>query len=71
VILLCWSAAWVAWALLFRDAFSYRLTGLTLASQGGPAGRWRGAARALLVWGPLAGLLAASLWLGVWRPEQA
>jgi hypothetical protein len=60
-------ALWVASALLFRGGVIYPLMGLSLVrADGRRAGRLRCAWRALLVWAPLAGLLAGGILLDEW-----
>jgi hypothetical protein len=63
-----WPAVWVVWAFLTRGGLSFRLAGLMLVrDDGSRAARWQCAWRALLVWGPVAGLLLFSLWLDAWH----
>ncbi len=53
--------AWVAWAALTRGGVLLSLAGLSLARRDGrPAERWRCAWRAVVLWAPVAGVLAAS-----------
>jgi hypothetical protein len=60
-------ALWVLWAFFLRGGLSLRLLGLALVrGDGRPAARWQCAWRALLLWGPLTALLAASLTLDFW-----
>jgi eukaryotic-like serine/threonine-protein kinase len=64
MMLLVWSAVWVAWAFLWRGGLSFRMLGLALVgSDGRPARRLRCAWRALLFWVPLVVLAAVSVWL--------
>ncbi|HEY7152877.1 MAG TPA: hypothetical protein VH575_02860 [Gemmataceae bacterium] len=52
------------WAFVARGEFSYRIAGIALVRHDGrPAWRLQCAWRALLVWAPVTGLLALSLWL--------
>jgi hypothetical protein len=65
-------ALWVVWAFIFRGGLSYWLVELVLVrANGRKALRLQCAWRALLVWAPVAGLLAASLWLDARHPEMA
>jgi hypothetical protein len=58
---------WVVWAFLMRGGLSYLITGIALVGRDGrPAGRFRCAWRAFLVWMPIAGLLLLSLRLEDW-----
>jgi hypothetical protein len=66
--LLSWPVLWVVAAFLFRGGLTYRIMGLSVVRPDGrPAGRCRCAWRALLVWGPLTGLLLALVLLDAWR----
>jgi hypothetical protein len=59
-----WPALWVLWAFAARGGFSYRMSGLALVRRSGrPALRIQCAWRALLVWLPVVGLMAAGAWL--------
>jgi hypothetical protein len=59
-----WPALWVLWAFVFRGGLSYRLSGLALVrGNGRPALRVQCAWRALLVWLPVVGLMAAGAFL--------
>jgi hypothetical protein len=63
-ILVIWPAVWVVWAFLARGGLSYRLAGIALIRRDGrPASRFQCAWRAILVWAPVTGLLALSLFL--------
>jgi hypothetical protein len=62
--LLAWQALWAAWAFLWRGGLTYRMMDIALVrADGRPASRLQCAWRALLVWAPVAGLLALSVWL--------
>src|SRR5262249_14283244 len=64
IYLFMWPVTWVVWAFLTRGGLSRRITGLQLVqADGRRAAHWRCAARALLVWVPLALLLLGSLGL--------
>jgi hypothetical protein len=53
----------IVWAFVMRGGFSYRLAGIALVRRDGrPAWRLQCLWRAFLVWGPIAGLLALSLY---------
>ena len=59
LVIAAFSAACMGWALVARAGLSYRLMGLELVNRRGQlASRWRCAWRALLVWTPVAVLLA-------------
>src|SRR5262249_9356187 len=59
-----WPLAWVLWACLLRGGISYRFAGIALVRNNGrPAWRLQCLLRALLVWAPVAGLFALSVWL--------
>jgi hypothetical protein len=61
---------WVSWPLLAGAGISYRIAGISLVRRDGrPANRLQCAWRALLVWGPVTGLLAASVALQAASPE--
>jgi uncharacterized RDD family membrane protein YckC len=62
-----WPALWTLWALLWRGGLSLRIAGLALVwADGQQAGRFRCAARALLVWLPVVGLLLAGVAADLW-----
>jgi hypothetical protein len=62
-----WPLLWVVWAFLFRGGLSFPLLGLSLVrADGRRAGRFLCGWRAVLVWGPLTGLLLAAVWLETW-----
>src|SRR5262245_66339923 len=64
IYLLIWPVTWVVWAFLTRGGLSLRMVGLQLVqADGRRVARWRCAARALLVWGPLVGCLIANIGL--------
>jgi hypothetical protein len=64
VFTVIWPIIWVVWAFVTRGGLSLRLTGLCLVRRNGqPALRVQCAWRALLVWLPMAALLATSLLL--------
>ena len=66
VMLVTWPVLWIAWAFLARGGISYELAGIALVrGNGRPASRFQCAWRAFLVWVPVTGLLALSLWLEV------
>jgi hypothetical protein len=58
---------WVVWAFLTRGGLSYFAAGIGIVrSDGRPAGRFRCAWRAFLVWIPLGVLVLAAFWLDDW-----
>ena len=59
---------WIVWAFALRGGLTFRLAGIALLRfNGRKALRIQCALRALLVWAPVAALLAFSLWLdGIW-----
>jgi hypothetical protein len=74
IYLFIWPLTWVVWAFLTRGGLSLRMIGLQLVqTDGRRAAHWRCAARALLVWVPLALVLLASLGLELqyWDDWQA
>jgi hypothetical protein len=67
LMLLLFPALWVLWAFPAREGLSFLVAGLALVRwDGRRAELWRCAWRALLVWGPVAALLAGSTWLSGW-----
>jgi uncharacterized RDD family membrane protein YckC len=70
--IVAWPALWVFSALVFRGGVTYLLLGLSLVrADGRPAGLLRCAWRALLVWTPVAALLAAAVSLDVGQVSLA
>jgi hypothetical protein len=70
-VLLVWPLVWAGFALAFRGGLGLSLAGITLVrADGRRAGRWRCAARELLVWLPLTLVLLLSLWLQAAVPER-
>ncbi|MFM7151638.1 MAG: protein kinase domain-containing protein [Gemmataceae bacterium] len=66
--LLFWPIIWAIWSWLTRGGLAPRLAGITLVgADGRPAARWRCAYRSLVVWLPLALLLALALFLEMVR----
>jgi hypothetical protein len=64
--------AWMAWPIVFREPFSYRLMGLSLVTRDGrPATRLHCTWRTLLVWGPISTLLIFSPALQAMFPEAS
>jgi hypothetical protein len=62
-----WPALLVLWAFLTRGGLGYPLTGLRLVrADGRKAAHWQCAARALLFWLPVCGLLVAAVGLDYW-----
>jgi hypothetical protein len=65
VIWLCsWPVVWMVWTFLMRGGVPYRPFRLALVRDDGrSASRLQSVYRALIVWGPVTGLLLLSLWL--------
>lgn len=64
--------AWVVTAGALRGGVSMLLTGIAVVrADGRRASRRQCALRALLVWLPVTGLLAGSMWIQVYHPQQA
>jgi hypothetical protein len=71
VVLFLFPLLWVGSAAALRGGISMILTGIALVrADGRKAARWQCALRAAAVWLPVAGLLLASVWLQVFRPEK-
>ncbi len=74
MVLAFWPTLWIVWAFLARGGLSYRLAGIALVRRDGRlASRLQCAWRAILVWAPVTGLLALSLFLEAhyWSVWQA
>jgi hypothetical protein len=72
VVLAVVPVAWVLVAGLLRGGASMLLTGIAVVrADGRRASRRQCAWRALLVWLPVAGLLAGSAWVQVYHPERS
>ena len=63
---------WVVGAVVLRGGVSMRLAGIAVVrASGRRAARWRCGVRALLVWLPVAALVAGSAWLQAAYPAAA
>ncbi len=65
-----WPVVWAVFAFAFRGGLALSLAGITLVRPDGrKAGRFRCAARELLVWLPVTAVLLASMWVQAVAPD--
>jgi eukaryotic-like serine/threonine-protein kinase len=69
-LILMWPFLWAVGSFVLRGGVSYLVLGIAIVrNDGRKAGRLQCAARALIVWLPIALLLVASVWVQAHRPD--